>query len=260
MNPLEPLRVLGVRVDPWRPDAIRARIAELVAGDEPLRTIYSVNPEGVMLAQRDDSFAAALERGDVCLSDGVGVTIAAWLRGRAAPRVPGVDLMIDAVGACTTAGKPALLLGAGPGVAAAAAERLRSRFPAAEIETYAPPISETHRLPPDVEAEIEKHVATLRPALVCVALGMPKQERWIDYNRAALDEAGVRVAMSVGGSFDFIAGTAKRAPVWLRRAGLEWAWRLAQEPHLRIHRQRTALPAFVRGALTEVARRRHGAG
>lgn len=251
-----PIRVLGVRVDPFSRDAVRRYLERALSTDGPLLTVYSVNPEGVMLAQRDEAFAAALERGSICLSDGVGVTVAARLRGLSAPRVPGADLMVDAAGACAMAHRPVFLLGAGPGIAAVAADRLRARHPTLDLEPYTPPFSETHVFDASVEAEIASRIAATRPALVCVALGQPKQERWIDRNAAMLGDAGVRVAMAVGGSLDFLAGTQRRAPHWMRRAGLEWAWRLAHEPDVRASRQARALPAFARRAIADAARRR----
>jgi N-acetylglucosaminyldiphosphoundecaprenol N-acetyl-beta-D-mannosaminyltransferase len=123
------------------------------------------------------------------------------------------------------------------------------------VATFAPPFAETHGFPEPVQREIERRLAQAHPALVCVALGQPKQERWIDENRAVLASAGVRVAMAVGGAFDFLAGTQLRAPALVRRAGLEWAWRLAREPEVRASRQAHALPAFARRAIGEAMHR-----
>jgi N-acetylglucosaminyldiphosphoundecaprenol N-acetyl-beta-D-mannosaminyltransferase len=251
-----PIRVLGVRVDPFTPDAIRRYIERALSTPGPLITVYSVNPEGVMLAQRDEAFASTLERGSICLSDGVGVTVAARLRGLSAPRVPGADLMVEAAGACAAAHESVFLLGAAPGVAAVAADRLRARYPTLEVESHAPPYSQTHDFEDADRDRIAARITAARPSLVCVALGQPKQERWIDANADLLADAGVRVAMAVGGAFDFLAGTQRRAPAWMRRSGLEWAWRLAREPDVRASRQARALPSFARRALGEAARRR----
>lgn len=251
-----PVRVLGVRVDPWGRDAFRGAIAEAVSTEGPIMTVYSVNPEAVMLAQRDEAYAEALERGTACLSDGVGVTAAISLRGLRAPRIPGSDLTVEAAGACAGAGRGVFLLGAAPGVGAVAADRLRERYPSVEVEAYAPPFFPTHRYDDATQSDIVARLKAARPALVCVALGQPKQERWIDENRAVLESCGVRVAMAVGGSLDFLAGTQRRAPSLLRRAGLEWAWRLVREPEVRASRQARALPAFATRALLEAVRRR----
>jgi N-acetylglucosaminyldiphosphoundecaprenol N-acetyl-beta-D-mannosaminyltransferase len=126
------------------------------------------------------------------------------------------------------------LLGAAEGVAAEAARRLRARHPTlAVVGTYAgSPAAEE-------EEAIVNMVRAVRPDILLVAYGAPWQDKWLARN---LQRLGVPVTMGVGGALDFIAGKARRAPVWMQRLGLEWLHRLIQEPWR--WRRMLALPKF----------------
>ena len=154
-------------------------------------------------------------------------------------RVPGVDLASLAIKAAALQGRTVVLLGGRPGVASEAAERLKARYPGVRVS------GAFHGY--FTEAESESLVLQIRkaaPDLLLVGLGAPKQEFWIRQN---LDRLGVRVAMGVGGTLDIFAGRVKRAPAVWQRLGLEWAYRLLQEPR-RAWRM-TALPRFVAAVL-----------
>lgn len=241
----QPIRVVGVRVDPWEPDALRRMLAGRIAGENSLTTVVAVNPDAVVLANRDEPFAAALERADVCVADGIGVVAAARLSGFGARRVSMLDLMVDAAAACAATRLKVVLYGTEPGVAPVAADRFRALLPQLRVDAF-------DREDPDVEARI----AALGPALVCVGLGRPDQERWTDDRRELLQDSGVRVAMSVSAAIEHLAETRPRAPIWTRRAGLEWAWRLVRESRDRSPRAATALPSFIRNAFADAVRHR----
>ena len=135
-------------------------------------------------------------------------------------------------------------MGAAPGVAEAAGQALQAQHPSLEIAgAYAgsPAASE--------EEAIVSHIRAARPDFLFVAYGAPRQDLWIARN---LGRLGVSLAMGVGGTFDFIAGRARRAPRWMRGAGLEWLHRLAHEPWR--WRRMLALPHFA--ALVLLARLR----
>jgi len=134
------------------------------------------------------------------------------------------------------------LLGAAPGVAYETAEVLQQRFPGLRIAgTYSPPSAEMADHDDDVCVRM---VRAAQPDLLFVAFGAPKQEHWIRAHQATLN---VPVCMGVGGSFDMLAGNVRRAPVWIQRHGLEWLYRLAQEPR-RLWKRYIVhdLPVFVR--------------
>jgi len=117
------------------------------------------------------------------------------------------------------------LLGAAPGVADEAARTLQARYPRLRIAgVYSPPFgSET----PEEDARMVQMIRDAEPGILFVALGAPRQDQWIRAHRHAL---GVPVAMGVGCVFDLLAGVVDRAPTWMQRTGLEWAFRLGQEP------------------------------
>jgi N-acetylglucosaminyldiphosphoundecaprenol N-acetyl-beta-D-mannosaminyltransferase len=197
-----------------------------------------------MAAQKDADFMAVLRQAALCIPDGVGLLWAARIMGQRLPeRVAGSELVYHLAGLAAENGWRLFLLGAGPGVAEAAAAVFQERFPALTIVgTYAGS--------PD-PAENESIVELINDStadLLFVAYGAPKQDKWIARNRERLTT--VRVALGVGGSLDFISGRSVRAPRWLQRLGLEWLYRLVREPWR--WRRMLALPHF---ALRVVAAR-----
>ena len=196
--------------------------------------VATVNPEFVMRARADPEFARVLESASLCIPDGQGVVWAARRQGcEMSGPVTGVDLIPPLAGLCAKRGWRMFLLGAAPGVADELAKRLRVDHPALEVDAA----------PDDESAEL---VRARRPHLLLAAFGAPKQEMWID--RAAR-AAGVPVAMGVGGSFDYLTGRVPRAPAWMRRAGLEWLFRLGRQP-CRLRRM-AVLPRYAIGVLTQ---------
>ena len=201
-----------------------------------LHQIATVNPEFVMAAQSDAEFRRVLREADLCLPDGVGLLYAARRSGRRLPeRVPGSELVYRLAERAAARGWPLFLLGAAPGVAEEAAGALRGLYPGLLVAgTYA-------GSPAEAENEaIVRRVNDSGAALLFVAYGAPKQDKWIARNRDALP--AVRVAIGVGGSLDFVTGRAVRAPRWMQRLGLEWLHRLVKEPWR--WRRMMALPRF----------------
>jgi len=215
------VRVLGVRVDCLDMGAALERIAQLVdAGGHHL--VATVNPEFVMRARVDQDFARVLESADLCLADGSGVVWAARRQGCAIREpVTGVDLIPPLAELCAHRHFRLFLLGAAEGVAAELASRLRAEHPGLEVAAHEGSPA------PSSDAETAASIGNFRPHVLLVAYGHPNQELWIDRNR---DSLGVAVAMGVGGAFDYLTGRVPRAPSWMRRAGLEWLFRLIRQP------------------------------
>jgi N-acetylglucosaminyldiphosphoundecaprenol N-acetyl-beta-D-mannosaminyltransferase len=226
-------RVLGVRVDCMDMGAALAEIERLVEhGGHHL--VATVNPEFVMRAQQDREFARVLESADLCLADGVGVVWAARRQGCAISEpVPGVDLIAPLAAMCARRGFRLFLLGAEPGVAADLASRLQAEHPGLQVASHP---GSTDR---SSDAETLKMIRAHGAHVLLVAFGAPKQELWIDRLK---DELNVSVAIGVGGAFDYLAGRVPRAPVWMRRAGLEWLHRLVRQPWRA--RRMVVLPAY----------------
>ncbi len=198
--------------------------------------IATVNPEFLMKARRDAAFRATLQRAALCVPDGIGVLWAARLRGiRLRERVAGSDLVPCLSAAAARQGWRVFYLGAAPGVAERTASILTARYPGLDVAgCYAgsPAVEE--------EADIVARVRAARTDLLFVAYGAPKQDLWLARNLA---RSGAAVGIGVGGSFDFIAGVARRAPPWIQHCGLEWLYRLIQEQWR--WRRQLVLPHFV---------------
>lgn len=213
------------------PSAVARILERLDRGERTF--VITANPEFVMLARRDAEAARIAREADLVVPDGTGVSLAAALLGTPLPRVPG-RLLVDALAPwLAPRGASLFLLGAAPGVAERAAETLRRRIPGLRIAGCYPGSAED-------DAETTARVRVAAPTVVLVAYGMPKQERWIARNLAALPS--VRLAIGVGGVLDQLAGVQRVPPAFLHRVGLEWLWRLIREPW-RWRRQRV-LPLF----------------
>jgi N-acetylglucosaminyldiphosphoundecaprenol N-acetyl-beta-D-mannosaminyltransferase len=229
------LHILGVRVDDVTLPETLALIEQFVAERTP-HQICTVNPEFVMGAQQDQAFGDSINHATLCLPDGVGLLWAARRLGHPLrERVAGSDMVEQIAARAAQTGWRLYLLGAAPGVADRASTILQARYPGLVIAgTFpgSPALSE--------ENAIVERVRAACPDVLLVAFGAPAQDVWIARNQSRLQ---IPVTMGVGGSLDFIAGVVKRAPVWVRRIGLEWLYRLMREPWR--WRRQLALPRFV---------------
>ena len=228
------IRILGIRVD----DVNMTEALVIIEGyvrDGSRHQIVTVNVEFIMAAQRDEAFRRIIDGASLALPDGSGVIWASRVLGNALrERVAGVDMVERLSHLAVTQGCGIFLLGAAPGVAELAAQRLCTRCPGLRVVgTHAGSPA------PEEEDEIVARIRRAKPDILFVAYGAPKQDKWIHRN---LDRLGVPVAMGVGGAFDFIAGCAVRAPRWMQRLGLEWVHRLIREPWR--WRRILALPRF----------------
>lgn len=235
------LSILGVRVD-----AVTAAealdIIEQIVREGRSQQVVTVNPEFVMAAQANQAFRRVLNAAALALPDGIGLVWAARILGQRLPeRVAGSDLVPRLAEQAARRGWKLFLLGAAPGVAEQAAARLVARCPGLTVAgTYA-------GSPAAVEEEdIVARVRAVRPDILFVAYGAPAQDLWIARN---LERLGVPLCMGVGGALDFIAGVRRRAPRWVQRLGLEWLYRLLQEPWR--WRRQLALPRFAFAILME---------
>lgn len=234
------ITILNIPIDRLTMAQTVAHILALMS--EPrLHQIATPNPEFVMAAQTDAEFRRILNQADMCLPDGIGLVWASrWLGQPIPERVPGSELVYQLAEAAAASSFSLFLLGAAPGVAEQAGAILQTRYPGLKIAgTYA-------GSPAPTEDEAICHRINQSGAeLLYVAYGAPKQDKWIDRNRGRLTT--VRVAIGVGGALDFMTGKRIRAPRWLQKLGLEWLYRLWQEPWR--WRRMLALPRFVGAVL-----------
>jgi N-acetylglucosaminyldiphosphoundecaprenol N-acetyl-beta-D-mannosaminyltransferase len=238
------IRILGYAVDAITYEEWLTRIDSWVHdsnADRP-RHVCTINPEFIMIARQDPNFSHILDRADLCVPDGVGLLWAARRQGTPLPeRVTGSDGVPIIAARAAERGWKLFFLGAGPAVAERAAEVLRARHPGLQIvDIYAgsPAAAE--------EDAIVERVNASGADILFVAYGAPGQDAWIARN---LPRLRVKMAMGVGGSFDFLAGVIPRAPQTMQRFGLEWLYRLYLQPW-RIGRM-MRLPRFVLAVLRE---------
>lgn len=240
--------VLGVPVDIVSERDILMFVQERVEARRPAR-IVTVNAEFVILARKDAEFAEALRTADLATPDGAGVVWAMRRQGAAPPaRVGGADLIWSMSEQAAGAGQSVFLLGGAEGIASTAARRLCARYPDLRVAgaySGSPAV--------DDEAYIVDLVRRSGADLLFVAFGAPQQDLWIARN---LGRTGACVAIGVGGSFDYVAGVARRAPRWMRRRGLDWLWRLMRQPWR--WRRMLALPEFAWLVLRHGPRRAAG--
>ena len=232
----ERITILGIPVDVTTFAGMLAAIAGWIARGDRVYQICTVSPEFVMIAQDDAEFRRVLRSADLCVADGAGLLLAARYLGRPLPeRVTGSDGVPLIAQRAAHEGWKLFLLGAAPGVAEQAAQKLQAQNPGLQIAgSYA-----GSPAPEEADAIIER-VNRSGADILLVAYGAPRQDVWIARHRARLN---VRVAMGVGGTFDFIAGVIPRAPEWMRRSGLEWLYRLYRQPWR--WRRMLRLPRFV---------------
>lgn len=208
--------VLGVKVDNLTMSEALVKAKDLLT-DGRQHYIVTPNPEIILRAQDDQELRDILNRASLNLADGFGLLLAAKFLGQPLKKkITGVDFLYNLCVSSYVNGQRILLLGGFEGVAKKTAQKLKEQNPTLSIETE------------EEVVEAVKKINDFQPTIVFVALGAPQQEKWIDEHLKEMPS--VRLAMAVGGAFDFIAGRVKRAPQWLRAMGLEWWWRLAMEP------------------------------
>jgi len=202
------------------------RIAALVAAAQG-GTVFTPNVDHVVQAESNDTFRRAYARASLSLVDGTPVLWASRMLGQRLPgKVSGSDLLYPLMQRAAAHRWRVYLLGAGPTVAERAAQRLVEQLPGLDIVgTDSPPVSVDQ--PSAADAAIAERVARTKPHLVLAAFGAPKQEILSERIRHLIQPA---VIVCVGAALDFAAGVARRAPSWMSTGGLEWLYRLAQDP------------------------------
>ncbi|MBK1643690.1 glycosyltransferase [Thiocapsa imhoffii] len=197
-------------------------IAERVRAREPALLTF-VNPDCLNIAYVDAAYRQILLDAARVLPDGIGIHIGCRMLGVALQaNVNGTDLFPKLCERAAQTGFGLFLLGARPGIAEAVAANLQAQYPNLTI-------AGTHHgyFSPDEEGAVIEQINASGAAVLLVAFGVPRQEAWLAAHQARLHPP---VRMGVGGLFDFYSGRIPRAPVWMREIGLEWVWRLLQEP------------------------------
>jgi N-acetylglucosaminyldiphosphoundecaprenol N-acetyl-beta-D-mannosaminyltransferase len=223
-------RMFGIDFDCLRMDqAVPQLLVWLRRPDSYCRYVVTPNVDHVVLFQQSEALRRAYAAASLVLADGAPVVAASQCLGRGIPqRVAGSDLVPELFSeACRqhTAVR-VYLLGGAPGVAQRAAEIIETTWPSIEVVGVASPPLGFDR-DAGQNADLVAHINACQPNLLLVGLGAPKQELWIHRHHT---EMTVPVALCIGATIDFLAGERSRAPRWMRRAGLEWLFRVLLEP------------------------------
>ena len=226
--------ILGIAVDGVTMQEALDRLEAFVHDRQP-HLVATANAEMVMVAQEDPELFSILNSADLVLADGAGVVWAAKKLGSGVPeRVAGYDLTQEFLRRAAAAKYRIYWLGAAPGVAETAARRAAELYPGAITAGIHDGFFSCD------DPSIIRNIHEAKPDILLCALGVPKQEKWLARNLAALE---VPVSIGVGGTFDVMAGKVKRAPLWMQKSGLEWSYRLICQPSRLI--RMLALPRFV---------------
>ena len=212
--------VMGVSFDNVTMDEALERAKEILAGD---RAAYVVTPnaEIVYETMQDPALRDLVNGADLVLPDGAGVVLASKiLKDPLKEKVAGVDFADNLLGVLAQTGGSVYLLGSKPGVAELAAEKMLAKHPGLTIAGMADGYFKD-------EAPVVEKINAVKPDVLFVCLGAPKQEKFMVAHR---DELQVKLMAGLGGSLDSFAGTVKRAPRWMINLSLEWLYRLIKEP------------------------------
>ncbi|MGB9678805.1 MAG: WecB/TagA/CpsF family glycosyltransferase [Thermoanaerobacteraceae bacterium] len=235
---MEKVNILGVPIN--KISMVNAvQVLNSFLNEDKFHFVATPNAEFVMIAQKDEEYMKILNTTDLNVPDGIGIVFASKVfKEPIKERVAGFDLMIEFIKSIdqkNTNSPNIYLLGAAPGVAEEAKAKLEKQYPAVNIVG----VHDGYFNRTDDE-EIIKDINSKNTDILFVALGAPKQEKWIFKNKGKLK---VKIAMGVGGSFDVLAGRVERAPLIFRKLGAEWLYRLIKEPWR--YKRMAVLPKFV---------------
>ena len=233
----EQITILGVPIDNITLEESGEITKRLILeSHKTCKMIFAPNTEFVMKANKDKEFFDILQQSDLSTPDSVGIMLGAKMQKKKfKQRIPGQAYFREVLRVAEKEGFTVYLLGGMPGIPEKTKENVLKSFPNLKIVG-------THDgyIEGEKEREVIEEINQIQPNIVFVAMGAPKQEKWIYHHRKELK---VDVATGQGGTFDYEAGRIKRAPKAIQKMGMEWLWRLAREPK-RIVRM-SVLPVYV---------------
>lgn len=212
------MRLLGITIDTLSRSEVLDRIGSWLDGDI-FHRIATVNPEFLVRAEKDDVFRQVLSAADLRLADGFGIVMAGWFRGERIPRFPGVDLMENLLYLGNEKNLSIYLAVREGGLSSfeEIKDAIQKRYPNISIDGKNMKLIQTEERS-DISSDI----------LLC-NFGAPEQEIFLESLRS--HPGKVKLAIGVGGSFDYLTGKVSRAPRLFRNIGIEWFWRLTQQPY-----------------------------
>ncbi|HTK82632.1 MAG TPA: WecB/TagA/CpsF family glycosyltransferase [Bacteroidota bacterium] len=232
--------LLGGRVDNTSYETALKRIRRFITHKNGSRTgeIFFTNVHTMHLARRNPMLRRCIHRADMVLPDGSGLRLAGKLIGTPIlENLNGTDFTPKILNEAELNGWTVYLLGAEPHVVELCRDRLSDKYPRLNIVGF-----HHGQLIQQEDQAIVNDINEKKPNILLVALGSPLQEEWIAHHARMLN---VGVCLAVGGLFDFLSGTHKRAPLWIRRSGMEWLYRFFQDPKTKWARVVIEIPSFL---------------
>jgi N-acetylglucosaminyldiphosphoundecaprenol N-acetyl-beta-D-mannosaminyltransferase len=232
---LSSVTVLGCRIHRVTMEDALEVARDFLTDGQP-HQIVTADASMLAMATEDPALRDLINAADLVVPDSTGVVWAAKKVGEPVPeRVPGVEVMERLCELAGREGRTAYFLGSAPGVAEEAARKLEERFPGFKV------VGVHHGFfQPGDEAKIEQEILALRPDMLFVAMGIPRQEKWI---RQRLHTLNVPISVGVGGSLDCHSGRVQRAPKFFQRLSIEWLYRLLTNPSK--YKKVAILPRFM---------------
>ncbi|KXZ40510.1 N-acetylglucosaminyldiphosphoundecaprenol N-acetyl-beta-D-mannosaminyltransferase [Alkalithermobacter thermoalcaliphilus JW-YL-7 = DSM 7308] len=240
---MEKIRILGIEIDKVsEKDALDRAVKFLEKGKKCV--IYTPNSEIIMQCQSNKNLANALKQADLVIPDGIGLVLASRvIKKPLLERVTGIDLMESILNYANENNKSIFILGAQDGISQKCAQNILKKYPNIKVKGVHHGYFKGYHMGIEnhpQEKKVIQLINSLKPDILFVAFGAPKQEIWIQRYKNEID---AKIFMGVGGSVDVYAGKVKRAPKIYQNLGLEWLYRLIKEPWR--YKRMMALPKFV---------------
>lgn len=220
------MKPFDISISSFSNEAVLTKVREFLA-EPKFHRIATVNPEFLVMADRDGAFKKSLQDADLCVADGFGIVLAGVLHGEKITRFPGVDLMHDIIAIAQREGHAVFLAIRQDGLSSYEEIRvaLLKKYP--RLNVAGTDVDAGLYQASSIRYQVYEIRDTKYDILLC-NFGAPTQELFLESVRN--DPGDVRLAVGVGGSFDYLTGKQKRAPGWWRALGLEWLWRLILQP------------------------------
>lgn len=198
--------------------------------------VVTINPEMIEYALKNDEFSTIINNAELVIPDGIGIKIALAINGKKVERIPGIEYAKRMIEICAEKNIPIAMIGAKKHILEKAVENLKNEYKNINIVYKRDGYFQSEE-----EAEVLEEIKKSGAKYILIALGSPRQEFFIDTGRKSIKNA---LWIGVGGSFDIWSGVIKRAPIIFRKLGLEWLYRLINNPK-RIYRIFPTLPIFI---------------
>lgn len=219
--------ILHIPVEEETKESVLEKIKKYVGKTDEFVHVVSLNPEIMVETTQNQLFKKVVETAQIRIIDGVGIALAGQILGKkVGERLTGVDMVDELVRYAAYAERPVLLIGGRDKIAERLAECYSRKYPSGRflgIQGYKNKSDRTK----EEDEKIFSIVAEMAPQIVFASFGSPWTEIWLYQNRERFKGA---VCASVGGAFDYLSGEVKRPPVWIRKMGIEWLWRLITQP------------------------------